>query len=28
MYLGTGQEYEDLKEFNSKEIIESLGFWY
>ncbi|MDP6642052.1 MAG: signal recognition particle-docking protein FtsY [Candidatus Nanoarchaeia archaeon] len=26
MYLGTGQEYEDLKEFNSKEIIESLGF--
>ncbi len=26
MYLGVGQEYEDLKEFNSKEIIESLGF--
>ncbi len=25
MYLGTGQEYEDLVEFNPKMIVESLG---
>lgn len=25
MYLGTGQEYEDLHEFNSKKILDSIG---
>ena len=25
LYFGIGQKYDDLKEFNSEEVIESLG---